>query len=67
MKLPKNSLNLRVGQMELELPFTQSKSIWISPYDIYTQANIGAVNSQYPLQQFVNNQFALANGMQVSS
>ena len=31
--------------MELELPFTQSKSIWISPYDIYTQANIGAVNS----------------------
>ena len=26
MKLPKNSLNLRVGQFELELPFTQAKS-----------------------------------------
>ena len=64
LKLPKNSLNLRAGQFELELPFTQSKSIWISPYDIYTQANIGAVNSAFPLQQFVNNQFALANSMQ---
>ncbi len=36
IKLPKNSLNLRVGQFELELPFTQARSIWISPYDIYT-------------------------------
>lgn len=64
LKLPQNSLNLRVGQMELELPFTQSKSIWISPYDIYTQANIGAMNSLVPLQQFVNNNFTIANGAQ---
>jgi hypothetical protein len=64
LKLPQNSLNLRVGQMELELPFTASKSIWISPYDIYTQANIGAVNSLIPLQQFVNNNFTIANGAQ---
>jgi hypothetical protein len=61
MKLPKNSLNLRVGQFELELPFTQARSIWISPYDIYSQANIGAMNALIPLQQFVNNQFAFAN------
>jgi hypothetical protein len=61
VKLPKNSLNLRVGQFELELPFTQARSIWISPYDIYTQANIGAMNALFPLQQFVNNQFQLAN------
>ncbi len=69
MKLPKNSLNLRVGQFELELPFTQSKSIWISPYDIYTQSNIGAVNAAIPLQQFVNNQFtmdAAAQGIELS-
>jgi hypothetical protein len=64
LKLPQNFLNLRVGQMELELPFTASKSIWISPYDIYTQANIGAVNSLLPLQQFVNNNFTIANGAQ---
>src|SRR5271165_1857862 len=61
MKLPKNSLNLRVGQFELELPFTQARSIWISPYDIYTQANIGAMNSLIPLQQFVNNEFTMAD------
>src|SRR5271169_5162918 len=59
MKLPKNFLSVRVGQFELELPFTQARSIWISPYDIYTQANIGAMNSLVPLQQFVNNQFTM--------
>jgi len=61
MKLPPHVLNLKVGQFELELPFTQARSIWISPYDIYSQANIGAMNAMIPLQQFVNNQFALAN------
>ncbi|HEY5174274.1 MAG TPA: hypothetical protein VII95_01775 [Terriglobales bacterium] len=69
LKLPQNFLNLRVGQMELELPFTASKSIWISPYDIYTQSNIGAMNAMVPLQQFVNNQFtmdAAAQGVELS-
>ena len=60
LKMPRHSLNLRVGQFELELPFTQTRSIWISPYDVYIQANIGALNSMFPLQQFVNNHFALA-------
>jgi len=69
MKLPKDFLNLRVGQFELELPFTQSKSIWISPYDIYTQSAIGAMNALIPLQQFVNNQFTMdsaAQGIELS-
>jgi len=69
LKLPKYAINLRAGQFELELPFTQARSPWISPYDIYTQANIGAMNAMFPLQQFVNNQFALANvakGIEVS-
>src|ERR1035438_2109747 len=60
MKLPSYALSLRVGQVELDIPFTQSKSIWISPYDIYTQANVGAVNAAFPLQQFVNNSFTFA-------
>jgi hypothetical protein len=60
MKLPAYALSLRVGQIELDIPFTQSKSIWISPYDIYTQSNIGAINGAYPLQQFVNNTFTFA-------
>jgi len=69
MKLPKNSLNLRVGEFELELPFTQIHSIWTSPYDIYLQSNIGAMNGMIPLQQFVNNHFLLAataQGIEIS-
>lgn len=38
--LPKNSLNVRFGQFELDLPFTQAKSIYLSPFDIYAQANV---------------------------
>ena len=59
LKLPSNALNLRVGEFELDLPFTQERSIWISPYDIYTQSNVGAVNAVFP-QQFVNNRYLLA-------
>jgi hypothetical protein len=69
MKLPKDSLNLRIGQFELELPFTEIHSIWISPYDIYLQSNIGAMNSMVPLQQFVNNHSLLAatgKGIEIS-
>ena len=59
LKLPKNALNLRAGQFELDIPFTQARSIWISPYDIYLQSNIGAMNPVSP-QQFVNNHYLLA-------
>jgi hypothetical protein len=58
-KLPPHVLNIRVGQVELEIPFTQAKSIWISPYDIYSQANIGVLNPAFN-QQFVSNAFAFA-------
>jgi hypothetical protein len=63
MKLPVHVLNLRVGQMELDIPFTASKSIWVSPYDIYTQANVGVVNPAFN-QQFVNNAFTLGGSGQ---
>jgi len=46
-KLPTDSLTLKVGQFELDLPFTQARGYDISPYDIYSQANIGA-NSALP-------------------
>lgn len=59
LKLPDHALNLRVGQFELEIPFTQARTIWTSPYDIYIQSNIGAMNGVFP-QQFVNNRYALA-------
>lgn len=59
LKLPSNGLNLRVGQFELELPFTQERSIWLSPYDIYVESNVGAMSPTFP-QQFVNNHYLLA-------
>jgi len=56
-KLPTDALTLRVGQFEPDLPFTQARSINISPYDIYTQANIGTssqnVNNVYSMQDAV--------------
>src|ERR1035438_5838034 len=61
LKLPKDSLSVRVGQFELDLPFTQARSYNLSPYDIYSQANIGAMNSMVALQQNVNNQFTFAD------
>ena len=38
--LPKNSLNVRFGQFELDLPFTQARSIYLSPFDIYSETAI---------------------------
>ncbi|MGA2186440.1 MAG: hypothetical protein ABSH47_25775 [Bryobacteraceae bacterium] len=60
LKLPKDSLSLRAGQFELDLPFTQARNINLSPYDIYAEGNIGAINSMVPLQQNVANAFTFA-------
>jgi hypothetical protein len=38
--LPKDALNLRIGQFELDLPFTQARSINPTSYDIYDQASV---------------------------
>ena len=62
LHLPKDSLNLRVGQFELELPFSQARSWNLSPWDIYTQANFGAMNGNLG-QQNVNNGMTMADGM----
>ncbi len=59
LHLPKDALTFRVGQFELDLPFTQARTINISPYDIYSEANIGAINSLAG-QQNVANQFTFA-------
>ena len=59
IKLPDHALNLKVGQIELEIPFTQALSIWVSPYDIYTQANVGVLNQAFN-QQFITNSYTFA-------
>ncbi|MGB8012081.1 MAG: hypothetical protein WCF68_10740 [Terriglobales bacterium] len=60
LKLPTDALTLKVGQFELDLPFTQARSINISPYDIYTEANIGSSATG----QNVNNQFSMQDAVQ---
>lgn len=40
--LPKDALNLRFGQFELDLPFTQARTINLTDYDIYDQASVAA-------------------------
>jgi hypothetical protein len=59
LKLPTDSLTLRVGQFELDLPFSQARSWNLSGWDIYGQPNIGAAGLQN-----VNNAFALQNAAQ---
>jgi hypothetical protein len=40
LHLPKDSVNLRFGQFELDLPFSQARSINPTSYDVYAQASI---------------------------
>src|ERR1700681_2530663 len=43
--LPKDTLNLRMGQFELDLPITQARTINLTPYDVYSQASIAPVSN----------------------
>jgi hypothetical protein len=51
--LPKQALNLRFGQFELDLPFTQARTINPTDYDVYDQASIagaqGTTNNPFQL------------------
>lgn len=38
--LPKDALNVRFGQFELDLPFTEARGINPTGYDIYSQASV---------------------------
>jgi len=68
LKLPTDSLNLRAGQFELDLPFSQARSWNLSGWDIFSEANIGVQNGLAPTQN-VNNRLAMedaANGVEFS-
>lgn len=60
LKLPTDSLNLRVGQFELDLPFSPARSWNLSGWDIFDEANVGVLNGLSP-QQNVNNGFAFSS------
>jgi hypothetical protein len=44
LHLPKDALNVRFGQFELDLPFTQARTINLTGYDIFNQASVSLVN-----------------------
>ena len=44
LHLPKDTLNVRFGQFELDLPFSQARTINLSDYDIYDQASVALAN-----------------------
>ncbi len=54
LHLPKDTLNMRLGQFELDLPFSQARTINLSDYDIYDQASIAGT------QGTTNNPFVFA-------
>jgi hypothetical protein len=43
LHLPKDTINIRFGQFELDLPFSQARSINPTDYDIYGQASMAGV------------------------
>jgi hypothetical protein len=66
-KLPTDSLSLRVGQFEIDLPFSQARTWNLSGWDIYDEANFGAT-SQLGVSG-VNNSFAFSTpgqGVEIS-
>lgn len=58
-KLPTDSLHFRVGQFELDLPFSQARTWNLSGWDIYNEANVGVLNTLFS-QQTVSNAFAFS-------
>jgi hypothetical protein len=43
LRLPKDTLNARFGQFELDLPFTEARSINLTGYDIYDQMSVAGI------------------------
>lgn len=61
--LPLNSLNVRFGQFELDLPFTQARSVYPSAYDVFSETAV-AQPTTTPGQtvfQTTNNPFVLGS------
>src|SRR5271165_4465726 len=67
LKLPTDALSLKVGQFEIDIPFSQARTWNLSGWDIYDQANFGAANGLNG--PGVNNSFAFSapgQGVEIS-
>jgi len=63
LKLPTDSLTVRIGQFEEDLPVSQARTWNLSGWDIFSQANIGNQSGLTPAQN-VNNTFSLEDAGQ---
>ncbi|HMD96714.1 MAG TPA: hypothetical protein VKM93_05195 [Terriglobia bacterium] len=59
--LPKNALNVRFGQFELDLPFSQARSIYPSAYDVFSETAVAqpSTTTGQTVFQTANNPFFL--------
>jgi hypothetical protein len=57
--LPKNALNVRVGQFELDLPFSQARTIYPSAFDVFSQTAVAPMVMSGTVFQTANNPFVL--------
>jgi hypothetical protein len=58
LHLPNKAFNVRFGQFELDLPFSQARTVYPSAYDIYGQTNV-ALPLTPPQFLSTNNSFVL--------
>ena len=61
LHIPQNDLNIRFGQFELDLPFTQARTINLTDYSIYDEAANVNPSGSGPLPGTTNNPFILAD------
>ena len=60
--LPKNALNVRFGQFELDLPFSQARTIYPSAFDVYSETAVAGgtpCGRKVTVCQTTNNPFFL--------
>src|SRR5271166_5634393 len=65
LHLPKDSLNVKFGQFELDLPYTNARSPYPTPYDIYQESALAQQSCSFTPQpvpcQTTNNRFTLGS------
>jgi hypothetical protein len=61
LKVSRNDLNTRFGQFELDLPFTQARTINLSAYAIYTQAAFANPTGMGPVPGTTANPFVFSS------
>jgi hypothetical protein len=65
LHLPKNSLNVKFGQFELDIPFTNARTPYPTPYDIYQESALAQQACAFTPQpipcQTTNNRFTLGS------